>query len=191
MVKKLSKTTILLLIIIAVLLAAVLTLSILLIGQKSQNVPQPIPEDKPPVSEQIPEEQTEPEATEEIVPEEPTGTLLDTKYITLVFPEDLQGQMEPSVEDTDTGTAVQFASEVSGKKLELFTILMTTDTAEGFLLGTLNHEEAGKIQVYMQMNEQNPDDWSAEDYQNIGTLQERVNDMIIQFHEDARFTPKR
>jgi hypothetical protein len=43
----------------------------------------------------------------------------------------------------------------------------------------------------MHMNEQDPEDWSAEGYQQICQLQERVNDFIIQFHEDARFTPKR
>ena len=37
--------------------------------------------------------------------------------------------------------------------------------------------------------EQNPEDWSEEEYTEICRLQERVNDILVQLQEDERFVP--
>ena len=107
-------------------------------------------------------------------------------------PEELAQQLEIKVEEEGSRADIRFLGQVDGKAVELFSFALNSDAeAEGYVLGTLQDPQHGEIYVVMHMNEQDPEDWSAEGYQQICQRQERVNDFIIQFHEDARFTPKR
>ena len=117
---------------------------------------------------------------------------LPLELVHLECPEELAQQLEIKVEEEGSRADIRFLGQVDGKAVELFSFALNSNAeAEGYVLGTLQDPHHGEIYVVMHMNEQDPEDWSAEGYQQICQLQERVNDFIIQFHEDARFTPKR
>ena len=125
------------------------------------------------------------------VVEEPENIPVPTEYMTFYIPEDLENILTVSTQQTEDGVRVLGQGEFSGGMLELFAILLTHEEAEGFLLGTLNHETEGSLYVTMQINEHDPADWSAEELVEIETLQERVNDFIAQLQDDGRFVPNR
>ena len=134
-------------------------------------------------------EQTEPtEIIWETAPAETLGIAVDNAYMTFYYPQEWDGRVEEVREETDGNVMVTFRTDISGKEVVLFSIVMGPEEAEGYLLGHLT--EGGKqIFVYSVMNEMPAEDWSEADYAKICALQERVNDIIIQFFEDPRFTP--
>ena len=110
--------------------------------------------------------------------------------IDLYYSEDLKEQIEVEVEERENHAMIHFYGMISGEKLELFFFELTPDNGgDDFVLGTLQDPSFGDLYVVMHMNEQNPNDWEESEYNTICALQERVNDIIVQFYEDPRFVP--
>ena len=138
----------------------------------------------------------EPESSSrELLPGEPEeidpGIPVETEHITIYFPEELTDDMTLEHLEEDGYQLIAFSGTFSGKELRLFSVIFgPAGSGTGdFQLGTLNDENAGEVPVSIRMNVQNEADWSAEDFEKINALQERVNDLIIQFYDDPRFTP--
>ena len=86
---------------------------------------------------------------------------------------------------------VSFQTKIGEKNVVLVSIVLGPDVCDGYLLGQLEDPEAGTINVYSIINEPVREDWSEEEYSEICALQERVNDIIVQFYDDDRFVPSR
>ena len=100
--------------------------------------------------------------------------------------------MEEVREEDGGNVKVTFRTEISGKEVVLFTVVMGPDVVEeGYLLGQLMDPQEGAINVYSIMNEMAPEGWTEEEYSRICTMQERVNEIIVQFYEDERFVSSR
>lgn len=127
------------------------------------------------------------EAWEDEVPAVP----LPTKYIILSYPEEIQGDVEVSYEDLQDGQRIIFKTGFTGEELELFQFVISKSESEGYLLGTLEDEQAGKLFVCVNVTEYSDGNWEVADYAKLNSLQERVNDIILQFHKDSRFTPSK
>lgn len=125
------------------------------------------------------------------VPEETTGIAVDNPYMTFYYPQEWEGKVEEIRTKEGNNTKVQFMTRISDEDVILFSIVMGPDEAEGYLLGQLQDPEAGAVNVYSVMNMLDPNAWSAQEYTQLCGLQERVNDIIIQFHQDPRFTPSK
>ena len=124
----------------------------------------------------------------EFAPEETQGVAMDTPYITLYYPEEWDGLVTTELKTEGETQRLTIRTEIGGKGVELFSLIMgPVEMAEGFPLGTLNHETAGTIQVFAAMNEQMPEGWTDDEVAQFGAMQERVNDLIMQLHEDPRF----
>lgn len=195
---------------VAALLLAVMMTALLLTGcgakpaPAAEATPAPAAEAAEEVSgesEAEPAAEAEPEATPEPTPEptptplpngsefmtETVGEAVETPYITLYCPEDWAGIVDAEHRTEDGMYKLSFSTYFSGKKAELFTLMMgESDTAEGFPLGMLK-EDSGTTYIFIAMNEQDSSEWSPEDYGKLCSMQERVNDLIMQFHEDERF----
>lgn len=122
------------------------------------------------------------------VPREPEGIELETPYITFYYPEEWEGRVEAEKVLSGSTCTLIFRTEMAGKTVELFRMILGREAAEGYLHGTLEDPAAGTINVYSSMNELNPADWSEKDFDTLCAMQERVNDLIGQLTEDQRFT---
>lgn len=126
---------------------------------------------------------------EQFMPEEPEGIALETDYISLTYPEELDKDVKVKESKKKDVVKITFSAKELDK-LELFTIILSKSEQEGTRLGILEDPDEGDIIVTMDMNAQNAEDWTDEEFEKINALQERVNDIIIQFFEDPRFVPE-
>ena len=124
-----------------------------------------------------------PEATE-------PGISVETQHMSFYYPAELEETFIVRHSEEEGNQTVAFCSEISGEELELFAVVLGTADENDFTLGILQDDTAGEVPVSIRMNVQDPADWSAEDFERINALQERVNDIIIQFYEDPRFVPE-
>lgn len=123
-------------------------------------------------------------------PEETLGIAVENDYMTFYYPQEWEGKVEEvRVEDGEKCT-VTFQTRISGEEVVLFSIVVGPEESDGYLLGWLEEGE-NRINVYSVMNEIDSGEWSEEAYNEICSLQERVNDIIVQFYEDERFVPNR
>ena len=110
------------------------------------------------------------------------------KLISLNYPEELADRLSVETKEDETGAELRFSGDFNGKQLELFGfVIAQSNEAEGFVLGTIKDAEKGSFFVIMQVEEINPNGWTDEEYADICALQERVNDIIVQFYNDPRF----
>lgn len=137
----------------------------------------------------------QPSSEDEIVwvtaPEETLGIAVENAYMTFYYPQEWEGKVEEVREETDGNITVTFRTDISGQEVVLFSVVMGPGVVDGYLLGQLEDPQAGIINVYSVMNDISPADWSEEEYSEIAGLQERVNDIIVQFYADKRFVPSR
>ena len=124
-------------------------------------------------------------------PAETLGIAVENAYKTFYYPQEWENKVEEVRTEDGANCTVTFQTKISGKEVVLFSVVMGPDEAEGYLLGQLKDEATGMINVYSVMNEADPEAWSEEEYSEICALQERVNDIIVQFFEDERFVPNR
>ena len=117
----------------------------------------------------------------------PADLSIVTKYVTLTYPADYAAEVVIDVEDAETGCAVTARTDIENTTLDLFTILMTETSSEGFRLGALKTADGGTIGVYLLMNEQRADYWSEESFDKINRLQESINFLLMQLHENKDF----
>ena len=116
---------------------------------------------------------------------------LPTKYIILGYPAELKADVKASCEEITGGQKLTFTTDFTGKELELFHISISTSGGDGFTIGTLEDEKAGHLQVWVSVKDYARDDFSSEDFQKLNAMQERVNDIIVQFYDDSRFVPQK
>lgn len=114
------------------------------------------------------------------------------RLVKLHYAAELKDQIAVDVEERESGAVIRFSALRFADKLELFSFILTPEKdAEGYALGILKNTQYGDLYVMMHMNEQTPEIWTEEEYSEICSLQERVNDIIIQFYGDERFVPNR
>lgn len=131
------------------------------------------------------------QATTEPVTEEISGIAFDTQYIELRYPEDLEGLVQIGYEELQDGQQIIFTTDFTGEELELFRFSISASGTEGYELGVLNDPEAGELKVCVDVQEYTDGNWTPEQYTKLCQLQERVNDIIVQFHQDPRFVASR
>lgn len=182
--KKTNKLAIVLAVLLTVSLVANVALGILLVKEindpvKSLYDPEyALGRNDPPVT----AEGTEPEVVEEI----------PLQLIELDYPGELKDRVVVDTQEDENGVYIVFTTDVSGKTFELFSFRLTrTEDVDGYLMGTLEDPQKGTFYVAMNVVEPIAEEWSEEEYNEICSLQERVNDIIVQFYEDARFVPSR
>ena len=124
------------------------------------------------------------------IPEEDKGIEVQTNYFTFEYPAEWENKVEEVRSEDGENTTVTFKTKISGKEVVLFSVTFGPDEVEGYLLGQLKEDEK-MINVYTVVNEMPAEDWSEEEYNEICSLQERVNDIIMQVFDDERFIPAR
>lgn len=124
-------------------------------------------------------------------PAEEPAVALPTRYIVLSYPAEIKEDVKISYEDLEDGQKITFITHFTGEELELFHFIISKSEAEGYLLGVLEDEQAGSLNVYVNVHEYSQGNWEVGDYTKLNALQERVNDIITQFYEDSRFVPNR
>ena len=107
---------------------------------------------------------------------------METPYITFYYPQQWTELQSAEVTREGNNCRITFVTTVGDRETELFSMVIGPDEAEGYLLGTLDGNY-----VYSVMNDQNPDDWSQEDYMDLCRQQEYVNELILQLHEHTAF----
>ncbi len=122
---------------------------------------------------------------------EDSGVPLVTEYIILSYPSELEDMVSIEYEDLPDGQSIIFTTEFTGESLELFRFSLSKSGADGHELGVLNDEQAGELIVCVDVRDYSSGSWTPEEYAKLLAMQDRVNDIIIQFHEDPRFTPAR
>lgn len=122
---------------------------------------------------------------------EDAGVPLVTEYIILSYPSELEDMVSIAYEELPDGQEIIFTTEFTGEKLELFRFSISKSGTEGYELGVLNDEQAGELTVCVDVKDYSSGNWNPEDYAKLLAMQDRVNDIIIQFHEDPRFTSAR
>ena len=124
----------------------------------------------------------------EFAPVEEVGVALVTPYITLYCPEEWQETVKVDKQETETGLTLTFHTPMGEGNVVLFSLIFSkADTAEGFLLGSLTDAADGPVYVFAAMNETVPEGLSGEEATRFGSMQERVNDLIMQLHEAPGF----
>lgn len=148
------------------------------------------PETQP--SEPIPTQQMENPVleTEEEITEAP-GIPVVSKYIVLSYPADLEGMVTVNYELLDDGQEIIFTTNFTGEDLELFRFSLSKAGTDGYELGILTDENDGDLHVCVDVKDYENGNRTPEEYTKLTAMQERVNDIIAQFHEDPRFTPAR
>lgn len=126
--------------------------------------------------------------TSQGVTEEPV-IALPTKYILLSYPAELKEDVKISYEDLQDGQKIIFTTDFTGESLELFRIVISKSAAEGYQLGVLEDPQAGELAVCVNVHAYSNGNWEIEEYNKLGALQARVNDILAQIQEDPRFTP--
>lgn len=114
---------------------------------------------------------------------------LATNYIVLSYPAELEQDVTVSYENLKDGQLIRFTTDFTGEELELFSFSISTSGDDGYTLGTLEDPEAGSLMVCMHVKEYTEGNWKPEDFNKLNAMQERVNDIIVQFYEDERFVP--
>lgn len=120
-------------------------------------------------------------------PVQRTGVPIETAYLTLYYPEEFADEVMLKYDATEDGYVINVFAQNVGAGFELFTMEFTNADSDGYKLGELKGEDGEQVGVYMLMNQQSAEDWSAEDYETINLLQSTANDLIMQLNENANF----
>lgn len=123
--------------------------------------------------------------------EEDPGIPLSTKYIVLSYPSELEDMVTVRYEDLEDGQQVIFTTDFTGEELELFRFSISKSGTDGYQLGVLTDEKDGDLLVCMHVQEYSNGNWKPSEFTKLNAMQERVNDIIVQFHDDPRFEPTR
>lgn len=135
-----------------------------------------------------PDTQPQPEATQETTE---ASIPFQTEYILLSYPAEMGQTVSVTYEALPDGQQVIFTTDHTGQELELFRFSISASGTDGYRLGVLNDPQAGALSVCVDVKSYQSGSWTPEQYEKLNQLQERVNDIIIQFYEDPRFVPDR
>ncbi|MBR0446424.1 MAG: hypothetical protein IIX23_03910 [Oscillospiraceae bacterium] len=122
---------------------------------------------------------------------EDSGIPFTTEYIILSYPSELEDMVSIRYEPLEDGQMILFTTDFTGEELELFRFYISRSPTEGYPLGTLTDAQYGEMTVCVEVKEYSSGSWTPEEYAKLGAMQERVNDIIVQFHEDPRFVAAR
>ena len=122
------------------------------------------------------------------IPEQTQGIAAENPYMTFYYPQHWDGRVEEIRTQEGGNTVHRFVTTVTDREVTLFSIVIGTAESTGYLLGYLQ-TDAGQVQVYTQVEELSAEGWTDTTYRELCAMQEQVNDIIMQFHEDSRFTP--
>lgn len=122
---------------------------------------------------------------------EDSGIPFTTEYIILSYPSELEDMVSIRYEPLEDGQKILFTTDFTGEELELFRFYISRSPTEGYPLGTLTDAQYGEMTVCVEVKEYSSGSWTPEEYAKLGAMQERVNDIIVQFHEDPRFAAAR
>jgi len=128
------------------------------------------------------------------IPEEQTDVAqieVATAYITFAFPEEIENKIAVSTINNGDSTELTFTAKAYEQELILFSVSLAKTKPDGYILGMLNDKTEGEVYVAVNVNEQDPEDWSEAQYKEICTLQDYVNYIMIQVQKDPRFVPNR
>ena len=160
-------------------ITALLLLAVLLTGCGKEQSPA---ETTVPTVVTVPTE-TEPDVPGILEQAKQDGIAVETPYITFYYPNSWTELQSAAVTTEGKNSRVSFNATVGTQTVELFSMIIGPDEAEGYLLGMLDG-----MNVYSVMNEQNPEEWSEADYMDLCRQQEYVNELILQLHENPGFT---
>lgn len=138
----------------------------------------------------VPAETLDDEAIWGTGPEETKGIEVQTEYFTFHYPKEWLYKVEEIHTKEGNNSVTTFQTKISGRDVVLFSIILGPDEADSFLLGWLVTND-NTVNVYTSVNDMPAEIWSKEEYDEICSLQERINEIIIQFYEDERFVPNR
>lgn len=158
-------------------------LSVTLFGCKSAETP---PTTAP--SEPAATQPQQAETGDETIPED-AGIPFVTEYIVLSYPSELEDMVSIQYEELTDGQQIIFTTGFTGEELELFRFSISKSGTDGYQLGTLKDETEGELLVCMDVKDYSNGSRTPEEYTKLTAMQDRVNDIIIQFYEDPRFTP--
>lgn len=186
-----------------ILLIASMTVALLLGGCKNQDKPSDTDPTQTntstptevPAETTLPAEQTEPTGEEipggEFIPEETEGIHVESDYFTFYYPAEWDGKVEMIKTEVGGNEMTTFRTTIDGREVELFSIVVGPEKADGYLLGYLESDGGTPINVYSVIEDQAEEGWTKEQYDEICALQERINEITIQFQEDPRFIANR
>lgn len=167
---------------LAILLCVSMTLAVTGCNRAEDDFKEP-PEPTP--TQPLQTEENEEQATEDI------AVPIVTEYIVLSYPSELEDMVSVTSEEILDGQQIIFTTEFTGEKIELFRFSISKSGAEGYELGVLSDDQAGDLIVCVEVKDYSNGSWNPEDYAKLMAMQDRVNDIIIQFHEDPRFISAR
>ena len=113
--------------------------------------------------------------------------VLHTPYGELSFPGMWTDRVTHEIVEDGADLRIVFRSALEGAEIELFTLCYGTVPEEGFVMGHMSDGTA----VSVVMNTIDPDSaWSEETINTLYSLQESVNDLLVQLQEHDDYTPK-
>ncbi len=124
-------------------------------------------------------------------PDETLGVCVDTPYINIYYPQELLDKIIPENTVTDDKSVTLFYTDLSGKRVELFSIILGAEQDGAYLLGWIPDENGAKFAVSSQVHEVDPSEWTDAEYSEICSLQERMNDIIGEIQNYEGFEPNR
>ena len=124
-------------------------------------------------------------------PEETLGVPVETPFATFHYPQEWEGKVTAERLEEEGRSVTGFYTELSGKNVELFSVILSRNEENGYLLGRLLLEDGEEIKVYTCMNELSNEPWTEEELMELSAMQERVNDIIAQFYENEAFQPEK
>jgi len=112
---------------------------------------------------------------------------ITTQYAVLYYPADYAADVMIELSELQDGCRLGVFTNINGADLELYALTLSKTPSDGHQLGALNVESIGEVGFYLSMNEQNPADWSEDEYTRINELQETVNSLLMQVYEHEGF----
>lgn len=116
---------------------------------------------------------------------------ITTQCITLSLPETLQDKIVVDTAENEQSTNITVTSKGYEQEAVLFSVALSRDEPDGYILGVLKDKTNGQWNVAVDVKQISSEDWSSEQYSELCTLQEYVNDIMIQLQEDPRFVPNK
>ena len=149
-----------------------------------------LPATEQPADNQVTDEQvTDDQITDVQEETEVPAIPLPTNYIVLSYPAELENEVKVAYDNLYDGQMISFTTDFTGEELLLFQFSVSASGDDGFALGVLKDETAGELTVCVHVEDHTNGNLSPEDFNKLNALQERVNDIIVQFYEDPRFVP--
>lgn len=135
----------------------------------------------------VPEKVKNEQPTEEVVLEE---NKIQTAYGELTYSEMWTDRVWYELREDGSNVQIVFHGEFGEVQAQLFALCYGAVPEEAALMGTLTAEDGTVTDVSVVMYPIIPEeDWPEDEVNELYALQESVNDLLMQLHEDPAFTP--